>query len=126
MLVDGFTIDAQLRESGPNVALMSGNVANLVKLNKRDSQMLDVLRGMERGASLADWQAAVEAAEITGRDGKPFKADALRKAFKRATERLMTADAIEDDGGMVTVKSDPGGDDMIFGTDEEDFMEEDE
>jgi hypothetical protein len=29
--VDGFTIDAQLRESGPNVALMSGNVANLVK-----------------------------------------------------------------------------------------------
>jgi hypothetical protein len=87
--------------------------------------MLDVLEGMERGASLADWQAAVEASKITGRDGKPLKADALRKAFKRATERLMTADAIEDDGGMVTVKSGAGGDDMIFGTAEEDFMEED-
>ena len=96
--VDGFTIVAQLRESGPNVALMSDNVAKLVKLNKRDSQMLDVLRGMEPGASLADWQAAVEAAKVTGRDGKPLKADALRKAFKRATERLMTADAIEDRG----------------------------
>jgi hypothetical protein len=57
--VDGFTIVAQLRDSGPNVALMSDNVANLVKLSKRDSQMLDVLRGMEPGVSLADWQTAV-------------------------------------------------------------------
>jgi hypothetical protein len=125
--VDGFTIMTQLRASGPNVALMSDNVANLVKLNKRDSQMLEVLRGMERGASLANWQAAVEAARIVvGRDGKLLKADALRKAFKRATERLATADAIDDDGGMVTVKSGAGGDDMSFGTAEEDFMEEDE
>jgi len=124
--VDGFTIIAQLRESGPNVTLMSDNVANLVKLNKRDSQMLDVLRGMEPGALLADWQVAVEAAQVTGRDGKPLKADALRKAFKRATERLMTADAIEVEGNMVTVKSGPGGDDMVFGTAEEDFLEEDE
>ena len=124
--VDGFKIMAQLRASGPNVALTSDNVANLVKLNKRDSQMLDVLRGMERGASLADWQAAVEASKITGKDGKPLKADALRKAFKRATERLTTADAIEDDGGMVTVKSGPGGEDMSFGTAEEEFAEEDE
>jgi hypothetical protein len=124
--VDGFTIMAQLRASGPNVALMSDNVANLVKLNKRDSQMLDALRGMEPGASLVDWQAAVEAAKVTGRDGKPLTADALRKAFKRATERLMTADAIELEGDMVTVKSGPGGDDMIFGTAEEDFMEEGE
>ena len=122
--VDGFKIVAQLRASGPNVALTSDNVANLAKLNKRDSQMLDVLRGMERGASLADWQAAVEASKITGRDGKPLKADALRKAFKRATERLATADAIEIDGDMVTVKSGPGGDDMIFGTAEEDFGED--
>ena len=125
--VDGFTIQAQLRQSGPNVALMSDNVAKLVKLNKRDSQMLDVLRGMEPGASLADWQAAIEAAKVTtGRDGKPLKADALRKAFKRATERLMTADAIEVEGDMVTVKSGPGGDDMIFGTAEEEFLEESE
>jgi hypothetical protein len=125
--VDGFTITAQLRDSGPNVTLMSDNVANLVKLNKRDSQMLEVLRGMERGASLADWQAAVEAARIVlGRDGKLLKAEALRKAFKRATERLATADAIDDDGGMVTVKSGAGGGDMTFGTAEEDFMEEDE
>jgi hypothetical protein len=124
--VDGFTIMAQLRPSWPNVALMSDNVANLVKLNKRDSQIYDVLRGMERGASLAAWQAAVEAAKITGRDGKPLKADALRKAFKRTTERLMTADAIEVDGDMVTVRSGPGGDDMIFGTAEEDFRDEDE
>jgi hypothetical protein len=125
--VDGFTLVAQLRDSGPNVALMSDNVANLVKLSKRDSQMLDVLRGMESGASLAGWQTAVERAKVTiGRDGKPLKADALRKAFKRVTERLMTADAIEVDGDMVTVKSGPGGDDMIFGTAEEDFMEEDE
>jgi AAA domain len=123
--VDGFTITAQLRDSGPNVVLMSDNVANLAKLSKRDSQMLEVLRGMERGASLADWQAAVEAARIVvGRDGKLLKADALRKAFKRATERLATADAIEDDSGMVTVKSGSGGDDIIFGTAEEDFMEE--
>jgi hypothetical protein len=124
--VDGFKIVAQLRASGPNVALTSDNVANLVKLNKRESQMLDVLRGMERGASLADWQAAVEAAKITGRDGKPLKADALRKAFKRATKRLMTVDAIENDGGVVTVKSGPGDDGTVFGTAEEDFMEEDE
>lgn len=123
--VDGFRIDAQLRESGPSVALIGVRHRRELKLNKRDSQMLDVLEGMERGASLADWQAAVEASKITGRDGKPLKADALRKAFKRATERLMTADAIEDDGGMVTVKSGAGGDDMIFGTAEEDFMEED-
>jgi hypothetical protein len=124
--VDGFKIVAQLRESGPNVALMSDNVPKPVKLNKRDSQMLDVLRAMEPGASLADWQAAVEAAKVSGKDGKPLKADALRKAFKRATERLMTADAIEVDGDMVTVRSEPGGDDMIFGTAEEDFLEEDE
>jgi len=125
--VDGFTIDAQLRESGPNVALMSDNVTNLVKLNKRASQMLDILRGMERGASLADWQAAIEAAKVfTGRDGKLLKADAIRKAFKRAIGRLMTADAIDIDGEMVTVKSGPGGEDMMFGTAEEDFMEEDE
>jgi hypothetical protein len=125
--VDGFTIMAQLRTSGPNVALMSDNVANLVKLNKRDSQMLDVLRGMERGASLAEWQKAIEEAKIvTGKDGKPLKADALRKAFKRATERLMTADAIEVDGDMVTVKSGPGGEDMVFGAAVEDFMEEGE
>ena len=39
---------------------------------------------------------------------------------------MATADAIDDDGGMVTVKSGAGGDDMIFGTAEEDFMEEDE
>ena len=124
--MDGFTITAQLRESGPNVVLMSDNVASLVKLSKRDSQMLDVLRGMEPGASLADWEAAVEAAKVTGRDGKLLTADALRKAFKRATVRLMTADAIEVDGDMVTVKSGPAGDDMIFGTAEEDFLEEDE
>src|SRR5258708_38743111 len=92
---------------------MSDNVANLVKLNKRDSQLLDVLRGMEPGASLADWQAAVEAAKITGRDGKPLKVDAPRKAFKRATERMVKAGAIEGDGDMVTVKSGPGGGDMI-------------
>jgi hypothetical protein len=124
--VNGFTITAQLRASGPNVALMSDNVPNQVKLNKRDSQMLDVLRAMEKGASLAEWQAAVEAAKVPGRDGKPLTADALRKAFKRATQRLMTADAIEVDGEMVTVKSGPGGDDMMFGTAEEDFMDEDE
>jgi hypothetical protein len=125
--VDGFTIYAQLRESAPNVVLMSDNVPNLVKLRKRDSQMLEVLRGMERGASLADWQAAVEAARIVlGKDGKPLTADALRKAFKRAAERLATADAIEDDGGIVTVKSSAGGDDTIFGTAEEDFAEEEE
>jgi hypothetical protein len=105
---------------------MSDNVPKLVKLNKRDSQMLDVLRGMEPGPSLAEWQAAVEAANVIGRDGNPLKADALRKAFKRATQRLMTADAIEIDGDMVTVKSGPGGEDMIFGTAEEDFLEEDE
>jgi len=122
--VDGFTIVAQLRESGPNVALMSDNVPKVVKLRKRDSQILDVLRGMEPGASLADWQAAVEAANVTGRDGKPLKADALRKAFKRATERLMTADAIEVDGDMVTVKSGSDGEDMVFGTAEEDFGED--
>jgi AAA domain len=122
--VDRFTIVAQLRDSGPNVALMSDNVANLVKLSKRESQMLDVLRGMEPGASLAGWQTAVEAAKVTSRDGKPLKADALRKAFKRVTERLMTADAIEVEGEMVTVKSGPGGDDMIFGTAEEDFAED--
>jgi UDP-N-acetylmuramyl pentapeptide synthase len=125
--VDGFTIVAQLRASGPNVALMSDNVANLVKLNKRDSQMLDVLRAMERGASLADWQAAVEAANIvTGKKGKPPTADAVRKAFERAKKRLMTADAIEIDGDMVTVKTSPGGEDMVFGTAEEDFGDEDE
>jgi hypothetical protein len=124
--VDGFTIVAQLRDSGPNVALMSDNVANLVKLSKRDSQMLDVLRGMEPGASLADWQTAVEAAKVPGRDGKPLKADALRKAFKRATERLLRADAIEIDNDMVTFRSGPDGEDMIFGTAEEDFLEEDE
>jgi hypothetical protein len=125
--VDGFTITAQLRAWGPNVTLMSDNVANLVKLRKRDSLMLDVLRGMPPGASLADWQAAVEGAKIlTGKDGKPAKADAVRKAFKRARERLMTADAIEIAGDMVTVKSGPGGDDMVFGTAEEDFLEEDE
>jgi hypothetical protein len=61
---------AHLRACGPNVALKSDNVANLVKLKKRDSQMLD-MRGMESGASLADWQAAVEAAKVTGKDGKP-------------------------------------------------------
>jgi hypothetical protein len=123
--VDGFTIEAQLRAWGPNVTLMSDNVANLVKLRKRDSLMLDVLRGMPPGASLADWQAAVEGAKIlTGKDGKPAKADAVRKAFKRARERLMTADAIEIAGDMVTVKSGPGGDDMVFGTAEEDFLEE--
>jgi hypothetical protein len=124
--VDGFTIVAQLRDSGRNVALMSDNVAKSVKLRKRDSQMLDVLRGIEPGASMADWQAAVEVAKIPGRDGKPLKADALRKAFKRTTERLMTADAIDVEGDMVTVKSGPGGDDMIFGTAAEDFLEEDE
>ena len=53
--MDCLTIVVQLRASGPNVALKSDNVANLVKPNKRDSQMLDILRGMERGASLADW-----------------------------------------------------------------------
>jgi hypothetical protein len=125
--VDGFKIVAQLRESGPNVALMSDNVAKLVKLNKRESQMLDVLRGIEPGASMADWQAAIEEAKIlTGRDGKLLKADAIRKAFKRATENLIKADVIDIDGNMVTVRSGPGGDDMIFGTAEEDFMEEDE
>jgi hypothetical protein len=125
--VDGFAIVAQLRPSGPNVTLMSNNVANLVKLNKRDRLMLDVLGGMEPGASLADWQAAIEAAKIVpGKDGKPPKADAIRKAFKRARERLATADAIEIAGDMVTVKSGPGGEDMIFGTAEEDFLEEDE
>jgi hypothetical protein len=125
--VDGFTIVAQLRASGPNVALMSDNVVNPVKLNKRDSQMLDILRGMPPGASLADWQAAIEAAKVvTGKDGKPPKADAVRKAFKRATQRLMKADAIEIASDMVTVKSGPGGDDMIFGTAEEEFREEDE
>jgi hypothetical protein len=124
--VDGFTIVAQLRDSGPNVALMSDNVANLVKLSKRDSQMLDVLRGMEPGASVADWQTAVEAAKITDTDGKPLKADALRKAFKRATERLMKADAIEITGDMVTVKSGPGGEDVMFGTAAEDFLEDDD
>ncbi|MEO6783350.1 MAG: AAA family ATPase, partial [Bradyrhizobium sp.] len=67
--VDGYTILAQLRASGPNVALMSDNIANLVKLTKRESQMLDVLRGMEPGASLADWQAAVETAKVVGRNG---------------------------------------------------------
>jgi hypothetical protein len=115
-----------LRDSGPNVALMSDNVANLVKLSKRDSQMLDVLRGMEPGASVADWQTAVEAAKITDTDGKPLKTDALRKAFKRATERLMKADAIEITGDMVTVKSGPGGEDVMFGTAAEDFLEDDD
>jgi hypothetical protein len=125
--VDGFTIVAQLRASGPNVALMSDNVTNLVKLNKRDSQMLDVLRGMEPGASLADWQAAMEAAKIVpGKNGKPPEADTVRKAFKRATERLARADAIEIAGNMVTVKSGPGGEDVTFGTAEEEFLEEDE
>ena len=125
--VDGFTILAQLRTSGPNVALMSDNVANLVKLNKRDSQMLDVLKGMEPGASLAEWQKAIEEAKIvTGRDGKTLKADALRKAFQRATERLLAADAIEVDGDMVTVKSGPGGGNMAFGTAEDDFQGEEE
>jgi hypothetical protein len=125
--VDGFTIDAQLRESGPNVALMSDNVTNLVTLNKRASQMLDILRGMPPGASLAGWHAAIEAAKVfTGGDGKLLKADAIRKAFKRATERLARADAIEIAGNMVTVKSGPGGEDMMFGTAEEDFRDEDE
>jgi len=122
--VDGFTIVAQLRESGPNVALMSDNVANLVKLNKRESQMLDVLRGMEPGASLADWQAAVEVAKVTDRDGKPLKADALRKAFMRTKERLTKADVIDIDNGMVTVRSGSDDEDMIFGTAEEDFAED--
>ena len=50
---------------------MSDTVANLVKLNKRYRQMLDVLRGIERGASRADWQAAIgEAKILTGKDGK--------------------------------------------------------
>jgi hypothetical protein len=125
--VDGFAIVAQLRESGPNVALMSDNVTNLVKLNKRDSQMLDVLRSMEPGASLVDWQAAVDSAKlIIGKDGKPAEADTIRKAFKRATERLIKADAIEIFGDMVTVKSGPGGEDMMFGTAEEDFREDHE
>jgi len=107
--------------------LMSDNVTNLVKLNKRASQMLDVLRALERGVSLAEWQAAVEAEKVfTGRDGQPLKADAIRKAFKRGMGSLMTADAIDIDGDMVTVRSGPGGDDMIFGTAEEDFMDEDE
>jgi hypothetical protein len=38
---------------------------------------------------------------------------------------LATADAIDDDGNMVTVKS-GAGDDTIFGTPREDFMDEDE
>ena len=50
----------------------------------------------------------------------------ISKAFQRATERLMTADAIEVDGDMVTVRSGSGGEDMIFGTAEDDFLEEDE
>jgi hypothetical protein len=60
---------------------MSDNVANLVKLNKRDSQMLNVLRGMERGASLADWQAAVEAAKVTGNSTMTKIAKTLSFAF---------------------------------------------
>ena len=78
--------------------------------------MLEVLRGMERGASLANSQAAVEAAKFTGGDDKPLTADASARHSSGSTERLMTADAIEVDGDMVTVKSGPGGDDMIFGT----------
>jgi hypothetical protein len=117
---------AQLRASGPNVALMSDNVANLVKLNKRDSQMLDILRGMARGASLADWQAAVEAEKIVKGRMAPAEADAVRKALKRATERLMKADAISIAGDMVTVKSGPGGDEIVFDTAEEDFLGEEE
>src|SRR4051794_29791666 len=125
--VDGFTILAQLRESGPNVALMSDNVAKLVKLNKRDSQMLDVLRALEAGSSMAEWQDAVEAAKLVkGRDGNPAEPDTVRKAFKRSTERLLKADAVDITGDMVTLKSGPGGEDMMFGTAAEDFREDDD
>ena len=125
--VDGFTIDAQLRESGPNVTLMSDNVPNLVKLNKRASQALDVLKGLERGVSPAEWQAAIDAGKaFVGKDGVPLKADALRKAFKRATGSLLAADVIDIDNDMVTIRSGRGGEELSFGTAEEDFADEDE
>jgi hypothetical protein len=125
--VDGFTITAQLRDSGPNVVLMSDNVAKLVKLNKRASQALNVLKGLEQGVSQAEWQAAIEAQKVfTGRDGMPLNADALRKAFKRSTGSLLTADVIDIENDMVTIRSGPGGEEMSFGTAEEDFADEDE
>jgi AAA domain len=125
--VDGFTITAQLRDSGPNVVLMSDNVTKLVKLNKRAAQALDVLRGLEQGVTPAEWQAAIEAGKVfIGKDGKPLKTDALRKAIKRATGSLLAADVIDIDNEMVTIRSGPGGEEMSFGTAEEDFADEDE
>ena len=94
-----------------------------MKPNKRDSQIRE---GMERGASLADWQAAVEAKKSSRGGDEARRADAVHKALKRTTERLMKANATEIAGDMITVKSGPGGENMMFGTAEEDFMEEHE
>jgi AAA domain len=125
--VDGFTITAQLRDSGPNVVLMSDNVTKLVKLNKRAAQALDVLRGLEQGVTPTEWQAAIEAGTVfIGKDGKPLKTDALRKAIKRATGSLLAADVIDIDNEIVTIRSGPGGEEISFGTAEEDFADEDE
>ena len=75
----------------------------------------------------AEWQAAIEAGKVfIGRDGKPLKTDALRKAIKRATGSLLAADVIDIDNEMVTIRSGPGGEEMSFGTAEEDFADEDE
>src|SRR5258708_5667815 len=106
---------------------MSDNLVGVVKLSKRESQMLEILKGMEPGASLVDWHKAVRASNIvTGKDGKPAKPDTVRKAFDRVRDALEKADAIEINGEMVTVNTSPGGEDMIFGTAEEEFADEGE
>jgi hypothetical protein len=123
--VDGFTIQAQLRESGPNVVLMSDNIDRLVKLSKRDAKMLDVLKSLEPGASLVEWQVAAKAERFVGRNGQPLSPDSFRRAFERATKRLATAGAIEIQDTMVTVKSSSDGNDAVFGTAAEDFSDDD-
>ena len=113
--VDGFEIVAQLKPlgSGSSAVLMSDNVVSVVKLSKRESQMLDILKGMEVGASLDDWHKAVRASNIViGKDGKPAKAELGPQGFR---SRKGT------DGEMVTVTTGPGGNDIVWGTAEEDF-----
>jgi AAA domain len=127
--VDGFEIAAQLKPtgSGSSAVLMSDNLVGVVKLSKRESQMLEILKGMEPGASLDDWHKAVRASNIvTGRDGKPAKPDTVRKAFDRVRDALVKADAIEINDEMVTVSTRPSGNDIDWRTAEEELADEGE
>jgi hypothetical protein len=96
---DGFEQLARLEEFGPdrvfvNVPLKETKIA---KLPLEQQRMLEILRELDAGASIAEWRDAVKNAGLWA------KKKSWRSNWQRAKNALLAADLIEVDGGMVSI-----------------------